>query len=79
MSKFGQKINRSRMKKGAPPLIVQLQPEGYIPLSKPLELKEWEAKVKALTGKNISATSTGGFVPCDTCSGGTADDCGMIT
>jgi hypothetical protein len=74
MAKFGAAINKSQMTPGNPPLLFQLQPEGYIRLESASDIKDWEDKLKQFYG--IDRRTLGEIVPFDTCSGGCADDCG---
>jgi hypothetical protein len=74
MAKFGERIDQKRMTQGRPPVLFQLQPEGYIKLESKQEIMDWEEKLKQFYG--IDAKTLGNITPLDTCSGGCADDCG---
>jgi hypothetical protein len=74
MAKFGEKIDPKSMTKGAPPILLQLQPQGYIKLSSQQDIKDWEERLKTFYG--INRKTLGNVVPLDTCSGGRLDDCG---
>ena len=73
-TKVGTPLGETKITKGSP-LVFQLHVDGYIPLTKPEELKQWEEDVKLFHGISIKA---GGVAACETCSGGCSDDCGMM-
>ena len=75
MTKIGEKVDVKLITKGVPPVVLQLQPTGYIPLEKPEELKQWEEDVLRFHGIHIKVASVHA---CETCSGGCSDDCGML-
>lgn len=60
---------------GRPPVVLIAQADSFIPLKTPDELKQWEADVKKFYGISIDASRV---TPCETCSGGCSDDCGMM-
>jgi hypothetical protein len=74
---FGDKIDEARMTKGVPPLVMQVQPSGFIPLEKPEEIKAFESMMQAVYGKRLDVARTG-LHACETCSAGCTDDCGMM-
>lgn len=74
MPALGQKVAGGRVVKGVPPVILQAQPDSYIELTTPEELKQWEADVKSFYGVEINAAMVHA---CETCSGGCSDDCGI--
>lgn len=75
MSKFGEPISdKSKMKAGSPPILFQMQPEGYVKLSSAADIKDWEDRLKQFYG--IDRKTLGNVEPLDTCSGGCYDDCG---
>lgn len=74
-TKIGDSVVKTKIKKGVPPIVFQLQVTGYIRLSKPEELAQWEKDVKLIHGVSIKA---GSVHACETCSGGCSDDCGML-
>jgi hypothetical protein len=76
MAKLGSKVTKAQQQSGAPPVIVQVQATGHIPLSTPVEIAQWESDVQAFYGLNIKIT--GGMHACETCSGGCSDDCGLL-
>jgi hypothetical protein len=77
MSKLGHKVNAADIESGVPPVVLQAQVTGYIPISKPQDLRDYEERARLLYGITIDL-SKGGLHACDTCSGGCADDCGML-
>jgi hypothetical protein len=76
MAKFGEKIDPKQMTKGNPPLLFQLQPQGFIKLEARQDIKDWEDNLKVFYG--IDHRDLGKIVPLDTCSGGCLDDCGGV-
>ena len=74
MPSLGQKIEGSRLIKGVPPVILQAQPDSYVALTTPEELKQWETDVKNFYGIEVDARM---IQACTTCSGGCGDDCGI--
>lgn len=75
MPKIGDSVPSKSIKKGVPPVVLQLQPTGFIALTKPADLRQWEADVKRFHGIDLRAA---GVRACETCSGGCTDDCGML-
>jgi hypothetical protein len=74
--KIGEKFDRERMKTDAKPVVLMMQPEGYIEVRGPEELRQWEENARALTGVSIAAPQ--GLRAATTCSAGCADDCGVM-
>jgi len=74
MAKLGDPIDKSKMTKGNPPLLFQLQPEGFIAVESASDVKDFEERLKKFYG--IDRGVLGGITLLDTCSGGCADDCG---
>ena len=62
---------------GAPPVILQAQAYGYIPLESPEQLRQWEADVQKFYGVAVDASRLAG-VACETCCCGCSDDSGML-
>lgn len=75
MPAIGTVVKKARAKKGRPPVVLQLQPDSFIPVTSPADLRQWEADVKKFYGVSINATDVRA---CETCSGGCSDDCGMM-
>ena len=73
--KFGDKVDDKLITKGVPPIVLQVQPTGYVKLEKPEEIRAYEAMMHAIYGKSISVG--GGMHACETCSAGCSDDCGQ--
>jgi len=74
MAKLGSKVARGTTA-GRPPVILQAQPDSFIHLTSPADLKQWEEDVKNFYGISIDATKV---AACETCSGGCSDDCGVL-
>ena len=77
MPRIGDTVAKEAMTKGVPPVVLQLQPTGYIALTKPEDLKHWEEDIKRFHGVGLRASSLGARA-CETCSCGCSDDCGML-
>ncbi|MER5750448.1 hypothetical protein [Streptomyces sp. NPDC002088] len=58
----------------APPVVLRVQPESYIRLETPEELRTWEEAVRATTGLRIDASHMAGSAS-ESCSCGCSDDC----
>lgn len=74
--KFGDKVDPSKMQKGAPPVVIQVQPTGYVKLSTSEEIKEFEGLMQQIYGHRLAIHASAHA--CETCSGGCTDDCGML-
>lgn len=72
--KFGDKVEQSAITQGAPPIVFQLQPTGYVKLNTPDEIRNFENMMHAIYGHRLAIHS--GMHACETCSCGT-DDCGV--
>jgi hypothetical protein len=73
-TKLGSLIDEKKVVKGVPPVVLQLQVTGYIPLEKPEELKQWEADLKLYHGVDLKSSNA---YACETCSACCSDDCGF--
>jgi hypothetical protein len=64
-----------------PPVVFRVQPNSYVQLNAPAQLREWEQAVRLTTGLEIVADNLAGSA-CETgCSYGSAshsDDCGLV-
>ncbi|MFF3331668.1 hypothetical protein ACFYWX_19205 [Streptomyces sp. NPDC002888] len=58
----------------APPVVLRVQPDSYIRLETPEELKSWEEAVRATTGLRIDGSNLAGSAS-ESCSCGCSDDC----
>ncbi|ARF82484.1 hypothetical protein ACIG0C_30785 [Kitasatospora aureofaciens] len=58
----------------APPVILRAQPDSFVRLNTPEELRDWEEAVRATTGMRIDASRMGGSAS-ESCSCGCSDDC----
>lgn len=76
MPALGAKVDGSKTIKGVPPVILQVQPDSYIELSTPEELKHWENDLRNFYGVEVESRGFRGA--CETCSGGCSDDCGVV-
>jgi hypothetical protein len=75
---IGAKIDMKMAKIGAPPVVLQAQAIGYIVLTKPEELKQWEEDLRMTTGISLDSSNLVG-IAAETCSGGCSDACDMAT
>jgi len=73
--KFGDKVDPGAITHGAPPIVIQVQPTGYVKLSAPDEIRDFENMMHAAYGHKLGIHS--GLHACETCSGGCTDDCGV--
>ena len=76
MPALGTKVANAAVVKGRPPLILQVQPDSYVIMKTPDQLRQWENDVKQFYG--VAVSPSGGFQAAETCSGGCSDDCGII-
>jgi len=76
MARLGDKVDAKAMTKGSPPVLLQVQVEGYVKLTSPAEIQGWEDDVRKFYG--VNAKTGGGMHLCETCSGGCSDDCGLL-
>ncbi|WEF32396.1 hypothetical protein [Pseudoduganella chitinolytica] len=74
--KLGDKFDQERMKTDGKPVVLMMQPQGYIEVRGPEELRQWEENARTLTGVAIGAPQ--GLRAATTCSYGCADDCGVM-
>jgi len=68
---LGSKINESLAKKGPPPVVLAVQPDGHFVLDKPEQLKQWEKDVRTHLGLRMSSISGSAT---ESCSCGCSDD-----
>lgn len=74
---LGARINDTRIKIGKPPVILQSQAYGYIPLESPAQLKQWQDDLRTHHGISLDASGLGG-IAAETCSAGCSDACDML-
>lgn len=74
---LGARINDTKIKIGRPPVILQSQAYGYIPLKSPEELKQWQNDLQTYHGISLDASGLAG-IACETCSAGCSDSCDML-
>jgi hypothetical protein len=75
--RFGEGDVGRAIKTGAPPVVLQVQVYGYIPLESPEQLRQWEADARTFYGVDIDASSLVGLCG-ESCSCGCSDDCCML-
>jgi hypothetical protein len=73
--KIGEFVSNDRIKVGLPPVVLQVQPTGYVEVTKPEELKEFEQNILELYGIRVDARAV--QTMCETCSC-CSDDCGYM-
>lgn len=66
------------VKLGQPPLILQSQALGYIPLTTPEQLQQFEEDLRNLYGIQVDASRLPVGAACETCSCCSSDDCGYV-
>jgi hypothetical protein len=67
-----EKVDPSRVTRGAPPLVFHPTPDSYIEFKSPDEIKAWEDELRSRLGLKASDRLGGGT---ESCSGGCSDDC----
>ena len=79
--KIGDVVRPDHIKPGLPPIVVQVQPTGYVEITKPDELKQFEAHVQEIYGIKFDHAElkarAGVTALCETCSC-CSDDCGYM-
>jgi hypothetical protein len=63
MTALGKKVDPQKVIKGKPPVILRLQPSGFVKIETPEEIRQWEKDVRNFFGISIDAS---GMVPCET-------------
>jgi hypothetical protein len=76
MPKLGAKVDLAKAKKGPPPVVMAVQPNGYFVLESPAELKQFESDVRSFLGLRVNASGLSG-TGTESCSAGCSDDCDM--
>jgi len=74
MPRLGEKVDMKKAKKGPPPVVLAVQPDGFFVIQKPAELEAFEKdaqKFLGISGLRASGSGT------ESCSGGCSDDCDM--
>ena len=72
MVKLFEKIDPSRMTRGAPPIVFHPVPDGHIVFKTNDELKAWEDEVRGRLGVQLKGTLGSAS---ESCSAGCSDDC----
>jgi hypothetical protein len=63
--------------KGSPPLILHAQVDGFVKLTTPAELKEWQDDLKTHFGITMDASNLAGIAG-ECCCGGCSDMCDLL-
>jgi hypothetical protein len=74
---LGKAAEAAGLKFGPVPLVLQVQPYGYIPLETPEQLRQFEQDLRKFYGISVDGLDLRGHA-CETCSCGCTDDCGFI-
>ncbi|AOT62446.1 hypothetical protein [Streptomyces fradiae] len=53
---LGKPVDESRLEQKPPPVVLESQPDSFVRLETPEELRTWEALVKQTTGLDMSAS-----------------------
>lgn len=72
--RIGSIVDHSRVKFGAPPIVLQAQAYGRIPMETPEQLRQWQDDLKTFHGISLDASRMAG-IACETCSNGCSDMC----
>jgi hypothetical protein len=67
----------AQIKTGQMPMVLQVQPFGFIPLETPEQLQQFEEDLRTFYGITAEAGQLRGRA-CETCSCGCSDDCGFM-
>jgi hypothetical protein len=67
----------NKIMKGKAPVILQAQVDGFVPLSTPEELKQWQEDLKKLTGISLDTSNLVGIAG-ECCCGGCSDMCDLL-
>lgn len=71
---LGERVDDSRLEKKAPPVVMEAQPDSFIRLETPEEVRAWEVAVRQTTGLEFSGNDLGA-VRSEGCSNGCSDKC----
>jgi hypothetical protein len=74
---LGARVDKARIKAGAPPIILRAQVDGFIPLQTPEELKQWQDDLKTFYGISMDASGLAGIAG-ECCCGGCSDMCDLL-
>ena len=72
-TKLGAKVDMSRAIQGAPTVVLAVQPQGYLRIETPEQLKQWEDDVRQFLGVSNPPNARGSGT--EMCSGGCSDGC----
>jgi hypothetical protein len=70
--KLFEKVDKKKMKRGAPPLVFTPTPDGHIVFKTHEELKAWENEVRTRLGIKLQGDLG---TASESCSAGCSDDC----
>lgn len=68
------KESTENLTEAAPPVVLRVQPDSFIRLEAPEELRSWEEAVRMTAGVKVSAENLVGSAS-ESCSAGCTDDC----
>lgn len=74
-ARLGERVEASITRKGAPPVVFQVQPDSFVVLESPEALKNFEADVRRFLGVGLRGVAAGSAT--ESCSAGCSDDCDM--
>jgi hypothetical protein len=77
MAAIGTRPDESRIQRGRPPVILQAQVDGVVPLTTSAELKQWEDDLKTYYGISMDASNLAGIAG-ECCCAGCSDQCDLI-
>jgi hypothetical protein len=75
--RFGEGDSGRAVRSGVPPVVLQAQAYGFVPLETPEQLRQWESDARLFYGIDVDASRLAG-VAAETCSCGCSDDCGLM-
>ncbi|MFJ3955914.1 hypothetical protein SLV14_005655 [Streptomyces sp. Je 1-4] len=53
---LGEPVDEARLEKNPPPVVIEAQPDSFIRLETPEELRAWEKAVRQTTGLEMSGS-----------------------
>ncbi|MFB0629553.1 hypothetical protein [Streptomyces sp. AB3(2024)] len=72
--KLGEPVDKERLDRNPPPVVIECQPDSFVRLETPEELRVWETLVRQTTGLEMSASDLRA-VGTEGCSCGCSDKC----
>ena len=71
---LGDRVDLDKAERMAPPVVLAVQPDSFLRLESPEQLRSWEKAVRATTGLDVPGDKFAGSAS-ESCSAGCTDDC----